>query len=68
LAGIEVKPSAIVSGKDIRPLLALREDYPQAKVCLLYGGKDRLKVNDVICLPCEQFLRDLVPDSPLPLG
>lgn len=64
---IEVKRSRTVSSKDVRALLAFREDYPQAKVCLLYGGKERLKVNDVLCLPCEDFLRNLVPDAPAPM-
>ncbi|MCY2925122.1 MAG: AAA family ATPase [Planctomycetota bacterium] len=64
---IEVKRSRNVSSKDVRPLLAFREDYPEAKACLLYGGKDRLEVNGVLCLPCEEFLRGLLPDSPPPL-
>ena len=51
----------------IRPLLAFLQDYPQAKACLLYGGKERLKVNGVLCLPCEEFLRGLVPDAPAPM-
>jgi predicted AAA+ superfamily ATPase len=64
---IEVKRSRTVSSKDVRALLAFREDYPQAKACLLYGGKDRLKVNGVLCLPCEEFLRGLVPDALAPI-
>ncbi len=64
---IEVKRSRTVSRKDVRPLLAFREDYPQAKACLLYGGKDRLNVNGVLCLPCEEFLKNLVPDAPAPM-
>ena len=64
---IEVKRSRTISSKDVRPLLAFREDYPQAKACLLYGGKERLKVNGVLCLPCEEFLRGLVPDAPPPM-
>ena len=64
---IEVKRSRKVSSKDVRPLLAFREDYPQAKACLLYGGKERLKVNGVLCLPCKEFLKGLVPDAPAPM-
>lgn len=64
---IEVKRSRTVSSKDVRPLLAFREDYPQAKACLLYGGRERLKVNGVLCLSCEEFLRGLVPDAPAPV-
>lgn len=64
---MEVKRSRNVFSKDVRPLLAFQEDYPQAKVCLLYGGKDRLKIGGVPCLPCEEFLRGLVPDQPPPV-
>jgi predicted AAA+ superfamily ATPase len=64
---IEVKRSRTVSSKDLRALLAFREDYPQAKACLLYGGKERLKVSGVLCLPCEEFLMGLVPDAPAPI-
>jgi predicted AAA+ superfamily ATPase len=64
---IEVKRSRKISGKDVRPLLAFLQDYPQAKACLLYGGKERLKVNGVLCLPCEEFLMGLVPDAPAPM-
>lgn len=64
---IEVKRSRTVSRKDVRPLLAFMEDYPQAKTCLLYGGKDRLKINGVLCLPCEEFLKNLVPNKPAPM-
>ncbi len=64
---IEVKRSRTISRKDVRPLLAFRKDYPQAKVCLLYGGKERLNVNGVLCLPCEEFLRNLLPDAPAPM-
>jgi len=64
---IEVKRSRSVSSKDVRPLLAFLEDYPKAKACLLYGGRERLKVNGILCLPCEEFLRRLTPDAPAPL-
>jgi predicted AAA+ superfamily ATPase len=64
---IEVKRSRVVSGKDVRSLRTFREDYPQAKACLLYGGKERMRINDVLCLPCEEFLRNLVPGAPAPI-
>jgi predicted AAA+ superfamily ATPase len=66
-AAIEVKRSRKVSPPDIRPLQAFRTDYPEAKVCLLHGGTERLQIEGVPCLPCEEFLRALVPDSPLPI-
>ncbi len=64
---IEVKRANKVSGKDVRPLLAFREDYPRAKACLLYGGRQRLKVNGILCLPCEEFLRNLIPGENAPV-
>ncbi len=64
---IEVKRSRVISSKDVRPLRTFQEDYPKAKVCLLYGGKERIKINDVLCLPCEEFLTNLVPSAPAPI-
>lgn len=60
---IEVKASRRVHAKDVRPLKAFLEDYPQANACLLYGGRERLLVDGVPCLPCEEFLARLVPDA-----
>ena len=59
---IEVKRSGSVGSKDLRALRAFREDYPEASACLLYLGKDRLAINGISCLPCEDFLRELHPD------
>jgi uncharacterized protein len=65
---IEVKRSKIVSSKDVRSLRAFQEDYPQAQACLLYGGKERIRISDILCMPCEEFLINLVPDAPAPIG
>lgn len=65
-AAIEVKASKRVEGKDVRALRAFQDDYPEARVLLLYGGSQRLQVNGVLCLPCEGFLRDLCPGAALP--
>jgi len=64
---IEVKRSRTVYRKDVRSLQAFLEDYPQAKACLLYGGNERIMINGIPCLPCEDFLLNLVPDSPAPM-
>ena len=60
---IEVKSSRRAYSKDVRPLKSFLEDYPQAKACLLYGGRDRLLVDGIPCLPCGEFLPRLVPDA-----
>jgi alanine-alpha-ketoisovalerate/valine-pyruvate aminotransferase len=33
---------------------------------LLYRGRERLKINGVLCLPGEEFLLGLHPQKPLP--
>jgi predicted AAA+ superfamily ATPase len=60
---IEVKSSRRVSSKDVRSLKAFLEDYPQARACLLYGGRDRLLLDGIQCLPCAELLPRLVPDA-----
>ena len=61
---IEVKSSRRVSSKDMRALKAFLEDYPQARACLLYGGRDRLLVGGIPCLPCAEFLITTHPGCP----
>lgn len=62
---IEVKNTSRVHGKMLGGLLAFREDYPEAKTCLLYRGKERLKVKGILCLPVGEFLIKLQPDKPI---
>jgi len=62
---IEVKNTARVHGKMLRGLLAFKEDYPEAKVFLLYRGNERLKVKGILCLPVGEFLINLRPTEPL---
>jgi predicted AAA+ superfamily ATPase len=61
LRAVEVKNSRKIDLKDVHALKAFGEDYPQAQLYLLYRGKDRLKRDGVLCLPCEEFLLDLQP-------
>lgn len=62
---IEVKRSRNVHHTDLRALKAFKEDYPQAQVCLLYMGAEEIKISDVLCLPCDTFLRRLHPQAPI---
>jgi uncharacterized protein len=50
-----------VRPEDLRGLKAFGEDYSEAQRLLIYRGKERLKINDIICIPCEDFLLNLVP-------
>jgi predicted AAA+ superfamily ATPase len=63
---VEVKHAPVVRAADLRPLKAFREDFPEASLRLLYRGKERLAIDGIPCIPCEEFLLDLVPGKPLP--
>ncbi|MGD0466432.1 MAG: AAA family ATPase [Gammaproteobacteria bacterium] len=60
---IEVKNTKRVSNQDIRGLKAFLEDYPMAKPILIYRGAERFMINNVLCMPCEEFLRSLNKNS-----
>lgn len=62
---VEVKNADKVRSDDIRPLLAFKEDYPEARAILLYRGKERLFIKNVLCLPCDEFFKELKPDEPI---
>ena len=62
---IEVKRSRSVHHTDLRALKAFKEDYPEAQVCLLYMGQEEIKMGDVLCLPCDTFLKTLHPHAPI---
>ncbi len=58
---IEVKRSRNVHHTDLRAIRAFKTDYPEATVCLLYMGSEVLRIGEVLCMPCDQFLRNLHP-------
>ena len=60
---IEVKRSRNIHHTDLRALKAFQADYPLASVCLLYMGVEELKIGDVLCLPCDTFLKTLHPEK-----
>lgn len=63
LFAVEVKNSNRIRPEDLRGLKSFAADYPQSRRYFLYRGKDRMLVDDVLCLPCEEFLTTLRPDS-----
>ena len=62
---IEVKNSQKVRSQDLQSLIAFTEDYKDAKPIFLYRGKERMVKNGVLCLPCEDFLKNIRPDLAL---
>jgi predicted AAA+ superfamily ATPase len=59
LYAIEVKNTRQVRPEALRALKSFGEDYPQSRRYLLYRGKERLKRDNVLCVPCEEFLLGL---------
>lgn len=60
---IEVKNSRNVHPQDINSLIFFGEDYPEAKLLLLYRGNEKFKIKNVLCLPVEEFLQNLHPQQ-----
>ncbi len=65
LYAIEVKNSNRIRPGELRSLIEFRKDYPISKTMLLYRGTERLLINNVLCVPCEEFLKGLRPESSL---
>ncbi len=65
LWAIEVKNSEVIHPADLLPLNSFLEDYPEAKALLLYRGKECMLKKNVLCIPCEEFLKELTPNVPL---
>jgi len=63
---IEVKNTTHVRIEDLRGLSAFHEDYPEARTIFLYRGKERLLKNNILCVPCNEFLMGLYPNQLLP--
>lgn len=63
LFAIEVKNGRKVGPNDLRALASFGEDYPQSRRYLLHRGSERFKRDGVLCLPCDEFLRELRPGN-----
>lgn len=63
---IEVKNTARIHVRDLASLKAFRQDYPTSRQLFLYRGTERRTIDGVTCIPCEEFLRSLLPGNILP--
>ena len=61
LFAIEVKNSDKIRNKDLTALKSVQNDYPGVKTFLLYRGKEKLLIENTLCLPCTYFLQNLQP-------
>lgn len=62
---IEVKNTGSIRPQDLRNLKSFQDEYPESKMFLLYRGKERFLRDNVLCLPCEEFLSGLTPGRAL---
>lgn len=60
---IEVKNSKTIAQEDIKALNTFSQDYPEAQLILLYRGNECIRRGNVLCLPCELFLKQLIPNQ-----
>lgn len=58
---IEVKNTSRIRPEDLRALKSFKENYPESSAYFLYRGKERVKKDGILCLPCEEFLQELNP-------
>lgn len=63
LNAIEVKNTTRIYPEHLRALRSFRQDYPESSLIFLYRGKERLKKDNILCLPCEEFLLKLHPNN-----
>jgi predicted AAA+ superfamily ATPase len=65
LNAIEVKNSKYIRPGDLKGLKAFKNDYPEANCIFLYRGSEKLVKNRILCLPCDLFLKNLLPGKSL---
>lgn len=65
-AAVEVKNAGKVHATDLRALTSFGEDYPEARRILVYRGSRRLQMEGTLCIPADQFLKELRPNEPIP--
>lgn len=59
LHAFELKRSATITNKALKGLQAFAEDYPEAKLHLLYAGKHKEYHNNITVIPLEEALKEL---------
>jgi len=62
---IEVKNTQNIRRNDLRSLKAFHQDYPECKPIFVYRGNEKLLIDNILCAPCESFLKSIKPDQPL---
>ena len=58
---IEVKHTRRINPSDLRGLKAFQEDYPEAETALIYRGDERRRIDNIWCIPAQEFLAGIQP-------
>lgn len=58
---IEIKNGKSISKKELSGLKAFKEDYPEAKLFFLYRGQRHMMEEEILCVPVEDFLTNILP-------
>lgn len=62
---VEVKASKSIKPSDLRALYEFQNDYPECKTMMLYMGEEKRLINQILCVPIQDFLISLIPNKPL---
>ena len=62
---LEAKNTGSIRPQDLHNLKSFHNEYPESRLFLLYRGKERFLRDNILCLPCEEFLAGLIPDRSL---
>lgn len=62
---IEVKNTQNIRRNDLRPLKTFHQDYPECNPLFVYRGDEKLLIDNILCVPCETFLKSIKPSQPL---
>jgi uncharacterized protein len=62
---IEVKNTKNVNRSQLRHLKTFCNDYPECKPAFIYRGNEKLLIDNILCIPCDEFLRNIEPGKSL---
>jgi predicted AAA+ superfamily ATPase len=62
---IEVKNTRNIRKNDLRSLRSFHNDYPECRPLMIYRGNETLRIDHILCIPCEAFLKSIKPNQPL---
>lgn len=60
---IEVKNTARIHPRDLTPLKTFRQEYSPSRQLFLYRGTERIIIDGIVCMSCEEFVRTLQPSQ-----